>query len=260
MLTDLITLDRPLVSVDVETTGVSPTVDRVVQLGIVKLHIDGSLAEWETLVNPTIPIPEEASAVHGVTDEAVRGAPTFAQLAPKLLAGFAGCDLLGYNVASFDVRVLAEEFRRCGVAWEPGRVVDAFRIYQRVRPRNLTAAVSDFLDVPHERAHDALADARATLRLVEAQLLAHPELPRDVSALHDLFFVQARPGALDPDGRLVWKGGEACLGFGKHAGVSLRSLATVDRGYLEWVLRGEFSAPVKEIISEALAGKFRAKG
>lgn len=285
MLTDLLALERPLVAIDAETTGNDPKVDRIVQLGLYKLYPDGRLTEWSTLVNPGVPIPPETSGVHGVTDiavavckkcgrsnasheykekeacEAFERWPTFKDLAPMLAHGLTDVDLLGYNHAHFDVPLLRAEFARVNVAWEPGLFVDGFRIYQRMFPRNLAAAVGEYLHEKLEGAHDALIDARAVLRVVEAQLLRHPELPRSVRALNDMFFVQpSRPDTLDPDGKIVWRNGEACIGFGKkHGGKTLREVKALDPGFLRWILKREFNDVVKKIAADALEGRFPIK-
>lgn len=297
LLTDIVTLDRPIVSLDLETTGTNAKTDRVVQIGLCKLRPDGHYTEWATLVNPGVPIPKEASDVHKVTDERVRGCsvcglgsadtdrhvglgvdahafkpwPTFDAIAPMLAKGLEGCDLLGYNLGIFDVPLLQAEFERVPMiaAWRPGRVVDGFRMAQRANPRNLEWFVEKYVGpVDDFTAHDALHDARQSLRGVLGFLQQHPEFPRDVQKLHDMFFVQpSSPGTLDPDGKLAWKTlvpGEppqACINFGKkHMGKSLREVKALDPGYLrDFILKGEFNAIVQQICRDALAGKFPVK-
>lgn len=290
MLTDVLTLDRPIVSIDLETTGTDVKTDRIVSIGICKLTPDGKYSEWETLVNPTVSIPLETSAVHGITNERAlscsvcsrsleihdredavdefgkrcdgfKSWPTFKMLAPALAKGLEGCDLAGYNEAAFDVKLLQAEFERVRWPWTPGRLLDGFRIYQRMYPRNLTAAVKEYLGEDLEGAHGALVDARAALQVIEAQLRRHPELPRTVQAIHDMFFtLPSRSDTLDPDGKIVWRNGEAAVGFGKkHNGKTLREVKALDPGYLRWILGGEFNPVVKRIVQDALEGRFPSK-
>ena len=291
-LIDHLTLDRPIVSLDLETTGIDIKTDRIVQIGICKVSVEGVVTEWETLVNPSVPIPKEASDVHGITDakintcqkcgmksgdtdrhvglgehpHAFTPAPSFRAIAPMLAMGLEGCDLLGYNLGYFDVKLLAKEFNRVGIAWTPGRIVDGFKIFQRMFPRNLTAAVREYLDTDLVGAHGALVDARAALLVVEAQMQRHGELPRTVQGLHDMFFVEPRDaGSLDPDGKIVWRtingAAEACIGFGKkHNGKTLREVKAFDPGFLkDFILKGDFNSVVQQIAREALEGRFPEK-
>jgi DNA polymerase-3 subunit epsilon len=247
-------LDRPLVTVDLETTGVHYRTDRIVQIGLVKLYPDGRETEWETLVNPLIDIPAEATAVHHITNEMVDEEPTFEMLAPILAQGLANCDLAGYNAKIFDVPFLIAEFDRCGIVFLAPRVIDSFRIFTKFYPRNLTAAVKVYLGEDLPEAHSALADAKASLRVLKAQLVQHEELPRTVTELHEMFVKKADENSLDSDNKLVWKDDIVVLNFGKHAGTPLKD---ANRGYLQWIIdKGKFAEDTKRIISDALNGKF----
>lgn len=176
-------LIRPLITFDLETTGPRPYSDRIVQFAAVKLHPDGRTTEWQTLINPKRPIPAEATAIHGITDEMVQDAPSFWDLSRKLERAFAGCDIAGFNVTKFDWPMLVEEFKRVGVAVpECGAMVDAMKVFHRFNPRNLDAASRQYLGRPHEKAHEALSDARATLEILKAQIERH-ELPDEPEAI-----------------------------------------------------------------------------
>jgi DNA polymerase-3 subunit epsilon len=251
MLFQILPLERPLISIDLETTGVFHTRDRICQIGLVKLYPDGRTTEWETLINPTISIPEEASAVHHITDEMVADEPTFEMIAKILHGGLVDCDLLGYNIKNFDLKFLTTEFARCKIKYEEPHIVDGYKIFQHFPTRNLPAAVQEYLKEELLDAHSALADAKASMRVFHAQLLKHEELPRTVPELHKLFFEKA--DSLDPDGRLAWRGDEVIINFGKFAGTPLKN---ANRGYLEWVLNGNFSEATKKIIRDALNGVF----
>lgn len=259
MITDLMPLENPLIVFDLETTGINARIDRIVQMAVIKIKPDGAMTEWSTLVNPGVPIPPDASAVHKITDAMVQGAPTFFELAPTLAVGFTGCDLCGYNVM-FDIGFLMEEFKRTNVTPpKTGYVVDAFKIYQRFEPRNLSAAVRYFLNKEVlEDAHDAMADAKATLRVLRAQLEMYTLLPRKVEELHKMFFA-APPGAVDIKGKVIWgKDGKAIMNFGAHSG---KLLHMVPRKYFEYMLSSAFvcEPDLKQIARDAIAGKYPVK-
>ena len=163
-------LKKPIVFFDLETTGVEVAKDRIVEIGIVKLFPDGTRESKVRLINPTIPIPEEAAEVHGITDDKVKGEPTFKQLAKNLHAYLKGCDLGGYNSNRFDVPLLVEEFLRCGIEFpEPTtNMIDVFKIFTINEQRTLEAAVKFYCDKDLEDAHSAEADINATIDVFEA--------------------------------------------------------------------------------------------
>lgn len=250
----MLELKRPIVFTDTETTGLHPQVDRIVQLGIVKIYPDQRVTEWQTLINPGIPIPPESTAVHHITDEMVKDEPSFKEIAPKIAGGLMGCDVGGFNVW-FDLRMLRAEFERVGgkAVLNGVEVVDAYRIFAHKEPRNLEACYERFTGKKLEGAHDALIDARASYEAFLGQLNAYPDLPRTVTELHKIFFQEPAQGHLDADGKLAWRHNKATINFGKWAAVPLDK---VDRGYLEWMLKSEFSDSVKHVIRECLAGRF----
>lgn len=252
----MIQLNCPLVVLDTETTGPHPRVDRIIQIGLIKLYPDGNRKEWCTYVNPTIPIPPEAIEIHHITDEMVRDAPTFPKIAPQLAAGLQMSDYAGYNV-DFDLRVIEAEFARITTRkFINGRVLDAFSIYRHYYPRSLSDAYREYTGKELEGAHDALRDSQATLEVIEQQLKRHADLPQTVEEIHRLYRETPQKGCVDPDGKLYWRNGEACLNFSDHAGTSLRQ---VDRGFLHWVLKKDFSDTFKQIVQNALDGKYPTK-
>lgn len=264
-LHELLNLDRPLVDLDLETTGIFPNRDRIVQIGIIKFYPNGEVTEWETLVNPGVAIDPEASAVHKITDDMVRDAPTFAALATKVFAGLHECDFLGYNLKVFDIPFLQAEFQRVGMTLKEPRVIDVFKLYQRVSPRNLTAAVKEYLGETFDTAHNALSDVRMTARVLEAMLARHQDIPRDVQAIHDLLFKPTGLGG----GKFAWRGAEVVWNFGKFNGQPLRDAAkncscrgrcSCMRGYAEWMLKSDFPEETKKIVRDALVGTFPRKG
>ena len=257
-------LTRPLVCVDLEATGVWPGHDRIVQIAAASIFPDGSVSTWSSLVNPEQPMPPAALAIHGITDAMVASAPTFAQLAQTVGALLSECDLTGYNVARFDRRLLAAEFRRAGVE-DPtvgAFVIDAYTIFVRQEPRSLDGALRFYgveAGQAHRQAHDASSDVEATVAVLAAQLNTYPDLPKTVAELHDWLYPMD-PNRIDADGKLVWRDGVATVAFGAQAGTSLADLAAGDRSFLEWVLRKDFSDEVKAIVRDALAGRFPVMG
>ena len=155
----------PLIFFDLETTGVNLFVDRIVELSVIKIMPDGSRETKTRLINPEMPIPAEATAVHHISDEDVKDAPTFRQLAHSLAIYFEGCDLGGYNVGKFDIPMLTREFSRCGIQFSTAgrRIFDAYTIFCQMEPRNLTAAYKFFCGKKLEGAHGAAADTQASL-------------------------------------------------------------------------------------------------
>lgn len=256
LLHEVLTLDRPLLGFDLETTGTNDKYDRIVELAIEIMMPGKPVKEYRTLVNPQMPIPPGATAVHGITDEMVADAPTFAQLADNLLIGFVGCDFAGYNVR-FDLKMIAAEFARAKKTWDyaTARVIDGFRLWQVIEGRSLEHAIEHWLprdadESVEGKAHNALWDVKMSTRVIAAQLAKHADtLTLDLDKLHEL----CAPGWYDHEGKLQWRDGELCFSFGEHKSKSLR---VVPAGYLKWVLRADFSEKVKEACRMALDGKY----
>ena len=250
-------LERPLVFFDIESTGTNPYRDRIVEIAVIKVMPDGTREDVVRRINPTIPIPEGASAVHGIYDADVAEAPTFAVIAHNLFNYLDNCDLAGYNIVKFDVPMLQEEFKRCGLVLDmkERKLIDVFNIFCRLYPRTLSAAYEFFCGGNLEDAHSALADTDATVSVLLGQLAKHPELPREMAGLAE--FSAARDvDFVDSEGRLKFSGSEVVVNFGKNSGRRLRDLAVEDPGFLRWMLRSDFSDEVKNIIRDALSGKF----
>ena len=250
-------LERPLVFFDIESTGTNPYRDRIVEIAVIKVMPDGSREDVVRRINPCMPIPAGASAVHGIYDADVADCPTFDVVAHNLYKYLDGCDLAGYNIVKFDVPMLQEEFKRCGLelSMKERKLIDVFNIFCRLYPRNLSAAYKFFCDGNLEDAHSALADTDATVAVLFGQLAKHPELPRELAGLAE--FSSARDADfVDSEGRLKFSGDEVVINFGKNSGRRLRDLASEDPGFLRWMLRSDFSDEVKTVIKNALAGEF----
>ena len=240
---------------DTETTGTSPLLDSVVSVAYALVQSNGAVSRASTLVNPGRPIPASATAIHGISDADVTKAPTFAALAKSLLVRLTGADVVaGYNIRRFDLPLLAEEFRRAGVHFDPEalRIVDAQGIFFAREPRDLTAALRFYVGAEHDQAHTAGGDVDATAIVLAAQLDRYADLPNDAGLLADVS-ANRDPNALDVEGKFVWRDGAAQITFGKYAGTGLHAL---DRGYLEWMLKQGFGTSTKRIVEAALRGEF----
>ena len=179
-------LERDLVFFDLETTGVSIQEHRIIELYAVRLSPDGSRRDLHHYINPGMPIPEEATAIHGITDELVADKPSFAELSDELATFFADADLGGFNVRRFDVPMLMEEFHRCKkypILLKHVRVIDPYVIFMKKESRNLSAAVRFYCEEEHEEAHAAQADVEATMKVFSMQLERYEDLGQTVEAL-----------------------------------------------------------------------------
>jgi DNA polymerase III subunit epsilon len=249
-------LDRPLAVLDIEATGINPRADRIVELAVVKLLPRGDREVRTFRVNPEMPIPPEATAIHGITDQDVASAPSFRTIAPDVYKLFDGCDLAGYNVIRFDVPLLIEEFLRASINFslDERRVVDAQRIYHKREPRDLKAALAFYCSELFVDGHRAEADALATVRVFEGQFMRYPDLPRNMADL-DKYCSVREPAWADRDGKLKWVNGEITINFGKKKGESLAVLAKNDPNFLRWILKSDFSSEIKGIVGKVLEGK-----
>ena len=250
-------LERPLAFVDLESTGIDPARDRIVEISVVRIDPDGRRETRTRRVNPECPIPAEATAVHGIRDEDVRDEPSFRQIARALLEFFGDADLAGFNVRRFDLPLLEREFRNAGLdmGLSRRRVVDAMAVFHRKEPRDLEAAVRFYLGREHEGAHGAEADAEAACLVLDAQLERYGDLPRTVEEL-EAWCQPVRSDAADRSGKFAWRDGQVILAFGKHQGRALREVAREDRHYLAWMLRQDFPADARSLVEGALRGEF----
>lgn len=246
-------LTRPLVVFDIESTGVSPRKDRIIELAAIKLMPNGEEISKCWLMNPTVPIPPETTAIHGISDEIVKDCPTFADKAKEIFEFFRDCDLSGFNADRFDIPCLEEEFARVGMAFAPSarKHVDVQRIYHKKEPRDLSAAVRFYLGRNHDGAHGAEADTRATLEVLKAQMAKYTDLPQTVDEM-DEYLVPHDPLNADRAGTLRWKDGELTINFGKKKGESLKKLLLNEPNYLKWILKGDFDTEVRMIIKDLL--------
>ncbi len=250
-------LERPLVVFDIESTGVSPQRDRIVEIAVLKIFPDGQTQNTVRRLNPEMPIPPGATAIHGISDDDVKDCPVFTLIAEKLFGYIADCDLCGYNITGFDIPMLESEFKRAGLEFkvDDRKVIDVYNIFCKLYPRTLSAAYEFFCGKELVGAHGAAADTAATFEVLLGQFGKHPELPREVNALAE-FSDLLGTDAVDRTRRFKWSEGEVVVNFGKNAGRTLRDLASNDPGFLRWIVRSDFSDEVKTIANDALLGKF----
>lgn len=248
-------LTRPIVCFDLETTGIDPASDRIVEISILRLEPDGTRLTRTRRINPGRPIPEEATAVHGIRDEDVADAPSFRQVAKGLLELLEGADLTGFNVARFDIPLLDREFRDCelNLGLDQRRIVDAMTIFHRMEPRDLSAATRFYLDREHTGAHGAEADVQASFEILEAQLTRYEELPDSVDGL-DAWIRRVPDNAADQSGKFVHEDGRVVFNFGKHKGKPLAEVAASMPDYLQWILGSDFPDDAKQVVRDALDG------
>jgi DNA polymerase-3 subunit epsilon len=263
-----LTLDRDLCFLDIEATGLNVVRDRIVQIAIVKYFAEGSKPPEELYltINPGIPISLEAMLVHGIQPKDVAKKPTFQQVAQKIYDFIGKADLAGYNSNRFDVPMLMEEFDRVGMEFDISkrRLIDIQRIFYKMEPRTLKAALKFYCDKDMEDAHDALADVRATIDVFTGQLkkyegvdyrdedgqLQEAPIQKNVAALHEFtndqrFLDATQKLRYDPTGEIVFN-------FGKYVNQSVVEVLARDRNYYNWILNKEFSSQVKQIVKKIM--------
>lgn len=248
-------LTRPLVCFDLETTGLNVASDRIVEISWYKVFPGGN-AEGKTLrVNPECHIPEESTAIHGITDEDVQNCPTFKEIAKEVAAVLDGSDLMGYNSNHFDIPLLAEEFLRAGVGVDLKRknMVDAYTIFAKMESRSLQAAYRFYCGKELQGAHTAEADTMATYEVLLSQIERYPELPRTVEGLSE--FSAGPHKYADFVGRVAYDAeGQEIFNFGKYKGQRVVDVFRRDTGYYGWLQAGDFPEYTKVVFTRLLLG------
>lgn len=245
----MLQLKKPIAFIDLETTGINLGTDRIVEIAIVKILPDGTRSVKRKLVNPEMPIPKGASDVHGITDEMVKDAPTFKQVAHELKQMLDGCDLAGYNSNRFDIPLLMEEFLRSQVDFDMrGRkLLDVQNIFHKMEPRTLGAAYKFYCNKKLEGAHGAEVDASATLEILEAQLERYPELGSSVDSVLKLI---GEDQIVDFARRFVMENGIEVFNFGKFKGRPVADVLKSEPQYYDWMMKGDFPQHTKQKLTE----------
>jgi DNA polymerase-3 subunit epsilon len=254
----MLKLKRPLVFLDLETTGTDVAKDRIVEIAFVKMNVSGEVETLPSqenarfLIHPNMNIPIESSLVHGIYDEDVVSAPKFSECAHELMSFIDGCDLAGFNSNKFDIPLLAEEFLRAGVYFslDNRHTVDVQVLFHQLEPRNLTAAVNFYCNKDLPNAHAALVDTLATkdvlLGMFQKYENTEKALPVDVEELEKKSLYRKRADLI---GNLVYNDqDEMVFGFGKHKGVSVKDVFAKEPGYYSWMMNADFPLYTKEVL------------
>lgn len=245
-----LTLERPIAVTDIETTGKDVDNDRIVQIAVTKIFPDLSCETNCHLIDPERPIPAEATKVHGITDEMVKGQNTFLQLAPGFLRYIEGCDLAGFNSNKFDYPLILKELLRCGCDWDYSqhRFIDVQAIFHRQEPRDLSAAVKFYLNKDHTGAHDAGDDTYMTGRVLIAQLQKYEDLPRDMSKLE--IYSNYDKKKADLSGKFtIDENGDYIVNFGKKC---KGEKAKDNLDFLKWMIGQDFPPDTKRLASKII--------
>lgn len=238
-------LIKPIVFFDLETTGTNTTADRIVSIATIKIFPDGTREKKKKLINPGMPIPAGATAVHGITNDDVKDAPYFKQFAQSLLNYIAGCDLGGFNSDKFDIPLLGEELKRSGFDFPTEQIarVDVLSLYRVLFPNTLTEIYKRLFGFEFDGAHDAEADVIATIEILEKLIEDKPEItPAEIDE-----FCQGENKRVDFYGALYEKDGVTYFAFGKNKDKDVRS----DKGYNHWFLGADFPKETKEKLKAA---------
>ena len=256
-------LTRDLVFFDVETTGLNVIRDRILQIALIKYpKNNGKPQELTMLINPGIPISEESMSIHGISPKDLANKPTFTQVGKQIFDFIGNADLAGYNAARFDIPMLMEEFDRVGLEFDISkrRIIDVQRIFYKMEPRTLKAALRFYCQKELEDAHDALADVRATIDVFKGQLQFYEgknlidengneviePIKNDMQVLHD-FTNDLR--MVDATQKLKYDmNGTIVFNFGKYTGQSVVEVLAKDKQYYHWIIDKEFSAQVKNTV------------
>ncbi|MCH5597771.1 3'-5' exonuclease [Niabella ginsengisoli] len=245
----MLQITKPIAFIDLETTGVNLGKDRIVEIAIVKLLTDGTKNVKRKIINPEMPIPKSSSDIHGITDEIVKDAPTFAQAAQELKQVLDDCDLAGYNSNRFDIPLLIEEFLRAGVELDMKgrRMLDVQNIFHKMEQRTLSAAYKFYCGKVLESAHSAEADASATHEVLVAQIKRYPELGNTIDSINKFLGEEV---VVDFARRFIMADGVEVFNFGKYKGQSVSDILAKEPQYYDWMMRGDFPQQTKQKLTE----------
>ncbi len=251
-------LAKPLAFIDLETTGVNISTDRIVEIAIVKISPDGTKSVKRKIINPTIPIPQTAIDVHGISNEMVKDAPTFKQAANEIKQFIEGCDIAGYNSNRFDIPMLVEEFLRCelNIDIENRKLVDVQKVYHLMEQRTLSAAYKFYCQKDLEGAHGAEVDATATYEVLEAQIEKYSQIGNTVDSIVKFTGEEV---IVDFARRFIMDKGVEVFNFGKHKGKPVTQVLKEEPQYYDWMMKGDFALHTKQKITEILNRKLVSK-
>lgn len=252
-------LTKPICFFDLETTGINITSDRIVEISILKVFPNGKEDKKTWLVNPEMPIPAQATAVHGITNEKVANVPTFKALAREIYSWIKDSDLGGFNSNRFDIPLLAEEMLRAGIDFDMKnrKSIDVQTIFHKMEQRTLTAALKFYCDKTLDNAHSAEADTIATYEVLKAQLDRYDELNNDTQFLAEF---STRRKSADFAGFIGYDSeGDECFSFGKHKGKKVTEILQHEPGYFGWLLDADFPLFTKKVLTNIKLRSFNQK-
>jgi DNA polymerase-3 subunit epsilon len=244
-------LTKPIAFIDLETTGINISTERIVEIAIVKISPDGTQQIKRKLINPLIPIPKVTSDIHGITDEMVKDAPTFKQAANEIKQFIDNCDLAGYNSNRFDIPMLIEEFLRSGLEFtlEGKKLLDVQKVFHMMEQRTLGAAYKFYCNKSLENAHSAEVDATATWEVLEAQVERYPQIGNTVESIVKF---TGEDDIVDFARRFVKENGIELFNFGKHKGKPVTQVLREEPQYYDWMMKGDFPMNTKQKLTEIL--------
>lgn len=246
----MLNLTRPVAFIDLETTGVSLSTDRIVEIAIIKVLPDAERQVKRKLINPEMPIPNQSSEIHGISDEMVKDAPTFKQAGNEIKQFLENCDLGGYNSNRFDIPMLMEEFLRAGMEVDLSnrRMIDVQHIFYSMEPRTLTAAYKFYCQKELVDAHSAEADVQATIDVLLAQIDRYKNLGNSIDSILEVIGEEkivdyARRFSFDDKGREIFN-------FGKFKGRPVADVLKTEPQYYDWMMKGDFPLHTKKKLTE----------
>lgn len=244
-------LTRAIAFIDLETTGINVSTDKIVEIAIVKILTDGTKQVKRKLINPLMPIPAASSAIHGITNEMVKNAPSFKQAANEIKQFIDNCDLAGYNSNRFDVPMLIEEFLRVGMEFsvDGKKLLDVQKVYHMMEQRTLGAAYKFYCNKQLDNAHSAEIDATATWEVLEAQLDRYPQIGATVE---DIVKFTGEDDIIDFARRFIKLNGIEVFNFGKHKGRPVIQVLKEEPQYYDWMMKGDFAMNTKQKLTEIL--------
>ncbi|MET0299214.1 MAG: 3'-5' exonuclease [Flavitalea sp.] len=255
----MLQLVKPLAVLDLETTGINLSSDRIIEIAIIKIMPDGSKVVRRKLLNPGMPIPPASTVFHGITDDMVKDAPTFKQVANEIRQFIDNADLAGYNSNRFDIPMLVEEFLRAGLDFDmkTRKFLDVQKIFHQMEQRTLSAAYKFYCDKVLTDAHTAEADASATWDILEAQVVRYPQLG---TTLDSILKSIGEDQVVDLARRMVFENGVEVFNFGKHKGRSVADVLKAEPQYYDWMMKGDFPLHTKQKLTEILNRSLLKKG
>ena len=242
-------LKKPLAVIDIEATGSHLGTDRIVEIAIIKILPDGNQILKRKIINPQMPIPKLMTDLHGITDEMVKDAPTFKQVAHEIKQMLDSCDLAGYNSNRFDIPLLVEEFLRAEVDFDmkSRKLIDVQKIFHLMEQRTLSAAYKFYCNKLHERPHSAEADALVTVEILHAQLERYPDLGNTVDSVLKVIGEEV---IVDLARRFTIENGIEIFNFGKHKGRPICDVLKAEPQYYDWMMKGDFPMHTKQKLTE----------